>query len=384
MWSPQPDDWRVALGSEFAERSPDVRAAGSQDAHIGSQKIHTTYGLTGRGRTVRAKPSLVCALGIAALIDYRLLGPTEVGLNGHALDIGGQKQRALLTILLLSANVPVSRDVLVDRLWGERPPAGAQHTLEVYVSRLRKTLEPTADGPVVLSRPGAYVLRAAEERIDIRRFERLAAQGRRALEDGAPDQAAADLREALALWRGAPLSDVSQERFAQGEIARLEEIRTGVIEDRIDADLALGRHGDLVGELQALVGAHPLRERFYQQLMIALYRCGRQAEALEVYRSARRTLVRELGIEPSPGLRRVERAILDHDVSLEPPARSVREPGNRIRRKPTAGLAGCWYPTRPVAGRCRGEPGHRSGAARGHFWSAGRPALLLQVPTPLA
>jgi len=258
------------------------------------------------------------------LIDYRLFGPTEAGLDGDALDIGGPKQRALLVILLLSVNVPVSRDVLVDRLWGEHPPSGAQHTLEVYVSRLRKALEPAAEGPVVLARPGAYVLRAAEERIDVRRFERLAAQGRRALEDGAPDRAAADLREALALWRGAPLSDVSQERFAQGEIARLEEMRAGVIEDRIEADLALARHVDLVGELQALVAAYPLRERLYQQLMIALYRCGRQAEALAVYRSARRTLVQELGIEPSPGLRRLERAILEHDVSLEPPARAVR------------------------------------------------------------
>ena len=263
-------------------------------------------------------------MGMAALIDYRLLGPIEAGLDGHALDIGGQKQRALLAILLLSANEPVSRNVLVDRLWGDHPPVGAQHTLEVYVSRLRKTLEPAAGGPVVLARPGAYVLRTPEERIDIRRFERLAAQGRRALEEDAPDRAAADLREALALWRGAPLSDVSQEQFARGEIARLEEMRAGVTEDLIDADLALGRHGDLVGELQALVAAHPLRERLYQQLMIALYRCGRQAEALAVYRSARQTLVHQLGIEPSPGLKRVERAILAHDVSLEPPARAVR------------------------------------------------------------
>jgi len=261
---------------------------------------------------------------MAVLIDYRLLGPIEAGLDGHALDIGGQKQRALLAILLLSANEPVSRNVLVDRLWGDHPPVGAQHTLEVYVSRLRKTLEPTAGGPVVLARPGAYVLRTPEERIDIRRFERLAAQGRRALEEDTPDRAAADLREALALWRGAPLSDVSQEQFARGEIARLEEMRAGVTEDLIDADLALGRHGDLVGELQALVAAHPLRERLHQQLMIALYRCGRQAEALAVYRSARQTLVHELGIEPSPGLKRVERAILAHDVSLEPPARAVR------------------------------------------------------------
>ena len=261
------------------------------------------------------------ALGTAAVIDYRLLGPAEVGVNGHALDLGGQKLRALLVILLLSANEPVSRDVLVDRLWGEHPPAGAQHTLEVYISRLRKTLEPAAGGQVVLTRPGAYVLRATREHIDVRRFERLAGDGRRALAANAPGQAATDLREALALWRGAPLADVSDEPFAQVEIARLEELRAGVIEDRIEADLALGRHRDAVSELEALVAAYPLRERLRQQLMIALYRCGRQADALAVYHSTRRALAEELGIEPGPGLKRVERAILEQDLSLEPPAR---------------------------------------------------------------
>ena len=135
-------------------------------------------------------------MGTAAVIDYRLLGPAEVGVNGHALDLGVQKLRALLVILLLSANEPVSRDVLVDRLWGEHPPAGAQHTLEVYISRLRKTLEPAAGGQVVLTRPGAYVLRATREHIDVRRFERLAGDGRRALAANASGQAATDLREA--------------------------------------------------------------------------------------------------------------------------------------------------------------------------------------------
>jgi DNA-binding SARP family transcriptional activator len=136
-------------------------------------------------------------------------------------------------------------------------PAGAQHTLEVYISRLRKTLEPTAGGSVVLTRPGAYLLRAPSERIDIGRFERLAGEGRRALAAGAPGRAAVFLREALALWRGAPLAEVSDEPFAQAEIARLNELRAGVIEDRIEADLALGRHGDLVSELDALIAAHP-------------------------------------------------------------------------------------------------------------------------------
>jgi ABC-type transport system substrate-binding protein/DNA-binding SARP family transcriptional activator len=261
-----------------------------------------------------------------AVIDYRLLGPIEAGVNGRVLDIGGQKQRTLLAVLVLSADQPVSRDVLVDRLWGERPPAGAQHTLEVYISRLRKTLEPAAGGPVVLARPSAYVLQAAGEHIDLRRFERLAGEGRRALAGGAPGRAAAVLREALALWRGAPLADVGDEPFAQAEIARLEELRAGVLEDRIEADLALSRHADVVSELETLISAYPLRERPYQQLMIALYRCGRQADALAVYQSARRTLAAELGIEPGPGLKCVERAILEQDASLEPPVRPQGPP----------------------------------------------------------
>ena len=196
------------------------------------------------------KAVLGMGLGTAAVIDYRLLGPIEVGLNGDVLDIGGRRQRALLAILLLSANEPVSRDVLVDRLWGGSPPAGAQHTLEVYVSRLRKTLESAAGCQVVLTRPGAYVLRTRRERIDVRRFEGLAGEGRRALAADAPGLAAAELRAALALWRGAPLADLSDELFAQVEIARLEELRAGVIEDRIEADLALGRHADVVSELR--------------------------------------------------------------------------------------------------------------------------------------
>ena len=264
--------------------------------------------------------------GALAVIDYRLLGPIEAGVDGRLLDIGGRKQRALLAILLLNANEPVSRDCLAERLWGEHPPAGAQHTLEVYVSRLRKALGPAAGYDVVLTRPGAYLLRTADDRIDVHYFERLAGEGRRALAAGEPERAAADLRAALALWRGAPLSGAGDELFAQAEIARLEELRAGVIEDRIEAELALGGHSDVIGELGALVAAHPLRERLYQLLMIALYRCGRQPEALAVYQSARRVLVAELGIEPSPALQRVERAILAQDASLEAPPRAEPAP----------------------------------------------------------
>jgi YVTN family beta-propeller protein len=260
------------------------------------------------------------------MIDYRLLGPIEVGLNGHVLDIGGQKQRALLAVLLLSANEPVSRDVLVDRLWGEHPPAGAQHTLEVYVSRLRKALEPVAGGQVVLTRPGAYVLQTAAERIDVRRFERLAEEGHRALAANAPGRAVSRLSAALQLWRGNALGDLSSEPFAQVEIARLEELRLGAVEDRIESDLALGRHTAVVGELETLVAVHPLRERLHEQLMLALYRSGRQAEALAAYQSARRTLVEELGLEPGPALQRLERAILRQETSLELPGRAVGTP----------------------------------------------------------
>src|SRR5215469_5654567 len=339
------------MGSEFVERDSARWSLGqfTRRSHRLTENSHHFHGFL-RGRTFGQKRGVWESGENAALIEYRLLGPTEVGLNGRAVDIGGRKQRALLAILLLSANEPVSRDVLVDRLWGERPPPGAQHTLEVYVSRLRKTLEPIAGSEVVLARPGGYVLRTAAESIDIRRFERLSAQGRRALDDGATDRAAADLREALALWRGAPLSDVSKELFAQGEITRLEEMRKSVIEDRIEAELALGRHQDLVAELHALVDAHPLRERLYQQLMIALYRCGRQAEALAVYRSARPTLVQELGIEPGPGLKRMERAILGQDASLEPPARAVRP-----------------QPTAPAEGR---RPAWATGARRTRLLTA--------------
>jgi YVTN family beta-propeller protein len=253
------------------------------------------------------------------VIDYRLLGPLEVAVNGHAVDVGGLKQRALLAILLLHANQPVHRDVLIDQLWAGHPPAGAEHAVEVYIWRLRKALESAAGSQDVLTRPGAYLLQAAAEQVDVARFERLAEAGRRALAAEDPGRAAADLGEALALCRGPLLADFRSEPFAQTEIARLEELRAGVVEDRIEADLALGRHASVVSELEALVAVQPLRERLHQQLMIALYRCGRQADALTVYQKARRTLVADLGIEPGEPLRRLERGILEQAPSLEPP-----------------------------------------------------------------
>ena len=257
------------------------------------------------------------------MIDYRLLGPFEVASGGHVLDVGGLKQRALLAILLLQANQAVHRDVLIDQLWGEHPPAGADHAVGVYIWRLRKTLDPVAGSPCVLTRAGGYLLQLTPEQVDVARFGHLAEDGHRSLAAGDASRAAGQLREALALWRGSPLADFKDEAFAQAEITRLEKLRAEVVEDRIEADLALGQHARVVSELEAVVAAHPLRERPYQQLMIALYRCGRQAEALAVYQSARRVLVDELGIEPSPALQRVERAILEQDASLEPPPRAA-------------------------------------------------------------
>jgi YVTN family beta-propeller protein len=261
------------------------------------------------------------------MIDYRILGPLEVSADGRVIEIGGPRLRALLFILLLRANESIPRDVLVHELWGEQAPPGAPHSLEVYVSRLRKSLDAAGDGSVVVTRPGGYSMRLADGQLDALRFERLVEQGRAALARNAPDQAAASLRDALKLWRGRALADLADGAGSRIEAARLEELRLSAIEDRIDADLALGRHADVVSELEALVAVHPLRERLHGQLMIALYRSGRQAEALEAYQAARRMLVEELGLEPGPQLQRLERAILQHDVSLDPPSPKAPAPG---------------------------------------------------------
>ena len=261
------------------------------------------------------------------MIDYRILGPLEVSADGRLIEVGGPRLRALLVILLLRANEPVPRDVLVHELWGDQPPVGAQHSLDVYVSRLRKSLDAVAAGPVVVTRPGAYSLLLAEDQLDARRFEDLVGQGRTALAANAPDLAAEKLRAALELWRGQALADLANGHGPQVEAVRLEELRLNATEDRIDSDLALGRHADVIGELEALVAVHPLRERLPGQLMIALYRSGRQAEALEAYQTVRRTLVEELGLEPSRTLQRLESAILRQDPSLDLPGPGVAAPG---------------------------------------------------------
>jgi DNA-binding SARP family transcriptional activator len=241
-----------------------------------------------------------------------LLGPLVVTKGGRTISVGGSKPRALLAILALEVGRVVSADRLVEELWPEEPPDTAAHAVQVYISQLRKAVGADA---ISTRRPG-YVLELDSERIDVHGFVRLADQGYAALQAGDPIVAEHALREALALWRGSALADFTYEPFAQTEIARLEELRLVTLEERVDADLELGRHSGLVSELEALVHAHPLRERPRRQHMLALYRSGRQAEALAAYRRARKTLVEEVGIEPGPALRELEAAILRQDESL--------------------------------------------------------------------
>jgi DNA-binding SARP family transcriptional activator len=244
-------------------------------------------------------------------MDFRLLGPLEAGADAAPLRLGGRKPRALLACLLLDANRTVSVEQLVDELWGERPPETATKMIQIYVSQLRKVLP---DG-VLLTRPGGYALEVAPEAFDLYRFERLRSHGRAALQRGDPVGAAERLRAALDVWRGPALAEFT-EPFAVAQRVRLDELRLGCLEDRIEADLALGRHADVVAELELQIARHPLRERLRGQLMLALYRCGRHAEALATYQAYRRTLDEELGIDPSARLRELESEILAHDPGL--------------------------------------------------------------------
>src|SRR5918995_865792 len=253
-------------------------------------------------------------------IEFRILGPLEASSRGQPLELGAGKQRALLVLLLLRAGEVVSTDRLIDALWGERPPPSALNSVHIYVSQLRKAL---GNGRLETHGRG-YLLALEPEQLDLGRFERLLGDGRELLTAGEADLAAEALRAALGLWRGPPLSDVAFEPFAQGEIARLEELRLAALEERIEADLALGRDAELVPELEGLIREHPLRERLRAQLMLALYRSGRQSEALDAYQQARRLLSTELGLEPGRTLRELEAAILGQDAQLQLPPRPIK------------------------------------------------------------
>jgi DNA-binding SARP family transcriptional activator len=245
------------------------------------------------------------------LLEFRILGPLDVVDESGPVDLSGKRQRATLAILLLNANRVVSVDRLADDLYAGAAPATALKQVQRQISELRKAL---GSESVIETRSPGYVIRLAPEQFDLTVFERLAAEA----SESEAQRAAGLLREALDLWRGEALADLSYEPFARAPIERLEEIRLAVLEQRIAADLALGRHAQLTPELEQLVVDQPLRERLREQLMLALYRSGRQAEALEAYRQAREALVEECGIEPGPALRRLERQILEQDPSLEP------------------------------------------------------------------
>src|SRR5215210_3358395 len=255
-------------------------------------------------------------------MQVSILGPLEVRAGDRAVELGGVKPRALLALLVLHANEPVSAERLALALWGEDAPAGAVKTVQVHVSRLRKAL---GDPDVLTTTPAGYRLEVGPGELDAERFEQLVAAGREALTAGQPEQAAAVLREALELWRGPPLAEVASLPFAPSEIARLEEQRLGALELRVEADLAAGRDAELVAELQQLTSEHPWRERLHAQLMIALYRSGRQADALEAYRAARQVLVERLGIEPGAELAGLHQAILTQDPGLRPPPGQATE-----------------------------------------------------------
>jgi DNA-binding SARP family transcriptional activator/class 3 adenylate cyclase len=253
-------------------------------------------------------------------MEFRILGELEVEEGGRAVVLGGARQRALLTNLLLHPGEVVSVDRLIDDLYGAHPPATAAKSLQAHISRLRKTL---GGEQRLRTRGGGYVLELSPGELDVERFSTLLEEGRRSLAAGNEEVAVATLELALTLWRGRPLADVAYAEFAQGEVARLDELHLAAVEELVDARIALGRHGEVVGELERLVVTHPLRERLRASLLLALYRSGRQAEALDVYQRARSVLVEELGIEPTRALRELHQAILNQDPALDLPVTDV-------------------------------------------------------------
>ena len=252
-------------------------------------------------------------------MEFRILGPLEVLDEGRQVELPRLKERVVLAVLLLHANELVSRDRLIDELWGEAPPPTARKALAVYVSQLRKKLTRNGDDPIATA-TGGYRLHLDPESLDVARAHGVLASARESASRGQLDTAAQEFRDALSFWRGATLAGLQLESHGRDEVAQLDELRLTALMDRIDCDLALGRHEELLGELHVLVGEHPLHERLRAQLMLALYRADRQAEALEAYQQAREVLVEELGIEPSPALQRLQKGILIHDPALELPA----------------------------------------------------------------
>ncbi|HET9722477.1 MAG TPA: BTAD domain-containing putative transcriptional regulator, partial [Actinomycetota bacterium] len=266
-------------------------------------------------------------------MEYRLLGAFEVVSNGTHVELGPPKQRAVLAVLLLHAGEVVSTDHLIEQVWGDHPPRTAAHSVQLYISDLRRSLEPVGQEIAIETRAPGYLLRVGSEYIDLRRFERLVAEGGRASSDGNAAESVSRLEEALGLWRGSPLAEFAYDEFAQTEIRRLEELRLHAIEELAAAELELGRTQDALTALDAALAHDPLRERARELQMIALYRAGRHAQALRAYQGFA-TLLAEEGLDPSPALRRLQERILLHDPTLAPVA-----PSSGQARNPYKGLS---------------------------------------------
>jgi YVTN family beta-propeller protein len=308
---------------------------------------------------------------VGTRLVFGILGPLEVRLGAAPVRVGGPRQRALLALLLCNANRVVSRDQLIDELLSDQPAGSAERMLRVQVSRLRKALAEGDGEARLLARPPGYLLRVEDGELDLHRFEQLVAAGRQALADGDPGRAAVLLREAESLWRGRPLADLEFEPFARFEMQRLEALRLQVAEDRIEAELAIGRHTALCSELEQLVAEHPLRERLRGQLMVALYRCGRQADALEAYRAGRSLLVEELAVEPGPQLKKLQLAVLEQDTALDLPRLAARQDAAPPPAVPTGQAA-------------TGEPSSEAAAPLRHRRWPRRAVLALGVAAALA
>jgi DNA-binding SARP family transcriptional activator/class 3 adenylate cyclase len=270
----------------------------------------------GVGSSTAAVHDAVRAAGHSSEVEFRILGPLEIHAGQRRLTFAGERGGALLALLLLNANRVVSIEQLIDELWGEEPPSSGAKAVQVRVSQLRKAFADEGIGDVITTRPSGYVIELAPGALDLHRFERLVEESDRTLAADDAARAAELLRQALGLWRGVPLAEFSAADFARAASARLEELRLAAIERRVEADLRVGRHPDLVGELESLISEHPFRERLRAQLMLALYRSGRQADALAAYRAARHELRDVLGIEPSQALQELERRILRQDPEL--------------------------------------------------------------------
>jgi DNA-binding SARP family transcriptional activator/DNA-binding beta-propeller fold protein YncE len=291
-------------------------------------------------------------------MEFRILGPLEVLDEGKPVALGTLKERLVLAVLLLHANEFVSRERLIDELWGEAPPPTARKAVNVYISKLRQTLTRDGHDPIATA-SGGYRLNVEPDELDARRMQQLLDKARASVSKGELEDAARDFREALSLWRGPTLAGLEPESRGRDEVAQLDELRLTALLDRIDCDLALGRHEQALVELKVLVREHPLRERLRAQQMLALYRADRQVEALEAYAEARRTLVDDLGVEPSEALQRLQQAILRHDPSLEMPQGTAAVNGIDPGSAATPPTWGTGLEVRGGRTRRRFRPNHR-------------------------